>query len=153
MPKPKGANADFHRERAAAIMREYHHAVSSVPRGVTFSRADILRRVANAPCERFWVSLTRAMAVIPAMLDGRPLPRMRRSKVEMFEEIARRVRCGLELYPETPLRQIVDDVICSPAPRFYLSLESIKIIIYKEKKKWYQRHMPRILRSSLQSQS
>lgn len=86
---------------------------------------------ARRKASRFWVSEPRAAIVIGAMMRGESLDGMVPKRREMFEEIYRRVTALRGKNPELTIWSAVCDVVCSPAPEFYLSAESARSIIYR----------------------
>lgn len=96
--------------------------------------SDIYREVAESPSPRFWVSEERALYVIKAMIEGKPLDDMRPLKREMFEEIYKRVMRMRKVFPDRPLPIILRKIIYMPAPKFYLDSETVRIYIGRAKK-------------------
>lgn len=134
MAKTPGSTLDFSKQRISALMQEYHRYVDSS----RFIRMpDVFAHIVNCPCPRFWVSNDRAVVVINAMLKGETFPKMRPCKKEMFLEILARVLAMRKRFPARSLYHIVADVVAQPAPKFYLSPSSAKIMFYKAKKQWY----------------
>ena len=88
---------------------------------------EVYERAASLPASRFWVSEERALIVIHAMIAGRPIPRMRPNKQEMFREILRRFLILKEKFPSRPDYDLISEVIHQPAPRLYLSPGTIRI--------------------------
>ena len=91
--------------------------------------SQVFDHIVNQPCHRFWVSNFRAYVVILSMLKGYKLKNMRPSKKEMFQEIFRRVCALKEAYPSMSLFQLVAEVVAQPAPKFYLTASSAKIMV------------------------
>ena len=125
---------EFADERIAALMEEYDRYIASCP----FIRmSDVFSHIVNQPCPRFWVSNVRAAVVIARMFRGERLLNMRPSKREMFLEIFRRVCLLREVRPAVSLSRLVAEVVAQPAPKFFLTPGSAKIMVYKAKKEWY----------------
>lgn len=125
---------DFTHQRNADLMRAFRHHLALAGYVIM---PEIFARVAASPSSRFWVSEERATVVISAMLAGKPLPRMRHNKREMFAEIYRRVIIMRRQHPDKTLQEIVSLVISQPAPCFYLTPRTVGEIIYLIKKGWY----------------
>ena len=125
---------EFVNARNEEIMRIYHEIVSSVP---FIIRSDVMELIAESPASRFWVSEERAGFVVKAMLAGRPLPRMRETKKEMFDEIFRRFLIEREKQPHASVPELISIVIHQPAPKFYLTPRTIGEFIHRIKKGWY----------------
>ena len=99
----------------------------------------ICQKLVNMPSERFWVSEERASIVISDMLKGRSIENMNENKREMYEEIYRRVQELKKEYPNATVYELVSQVVEGPAPKFYLTPKSAKVIISKIKSEWYER--------------
>lgn len=106
--------------------------------------SDVFKRVAEMPSERFWVSEERAFIVISEMFRGKKMEKMGKMKREMFYEIYKRTLELKEAYPELSLRMIVEKVCIQPAPKFYLTPKTIKVIIYKIKRQWYEKRRQKL---------
>ena len=100
---------------------------------------EICRKLVNMPSERFWVSEERASIVISDMLKGRSIEKMTPNKREMYEEIYRRVQELRKDNPGATVYELVSQVVEGPAPKFYLTPKSAKVIISKIKSEWYER--------------
>lgn len=147
MTKFTGCVLEYSDERIAALMREYERYIASC-RYVRMS--DAFNHIVNQPCPRFWVSNFRATVVIARMIKGQgKLKNMHPAKREMYQEIFRRASAMRQKYPEKSLYQIVSEVVQQPAPKFYLSASSAKIMFYKAKKEWYGRKQKYLLRNNL----
>ena len=132
-----GSVQKFTTQRNKEIMRIYRHYLKQAD---FIIRPDILEKVANAPTSRFWVSEERAATVIALMLAGRPIPKMRPNKQEMFNEIYHRFILLRTQFPKRPFNDLVVQVVNSPAPRFYLTPRSLGEIIYLIKKGHYENY-------------
>ena len=81
--KHLGCILDFTHERNCDLMRAYRKKIEEAN---TIVMPVIFELVSQSPASRFWVSEERAAIVISAMAAGKPMPRMRENKREMFEE-------------------------------------------------------------------
>lgn len=133
--KPVGSKFEYENERNDDLMSVYHRFISSCS---TIRLRELMEYIVNSPSQRFWVSEERASIVISSMMKGENLSGMSRMKREMFTEIHRRVMAMADKNPDMPLSEIVYEVIRQPAPRFYLTPGSAKVIIHKIKKKWFE---------------
>lgn len=129
-----GSILDFTAERNADIMRVYRKLLANAKFIVM---PEIFKLVANHPAARFWVSEERAAIVISAMIANKPLPRMRSTKREMFEEIYRRFLIEKEKTPDKSVYEIVSKIVIQPAPKFYLTPRTVGEFIYRIKNGWY----------------
>lgn len=135
--KKEGSWFEYKDQRDRDLLRVYYAL-----RGNKYpSEHDFFEAVVNSPSERFWVSEERATAVIASMIRGKKLDNMLKNKASMFEEIYRRVLELRKTRPNEPLFYLVFDVVNQPAPKFYMTPKSAKVIICKirkEKRKCYE---------------
>lgn len=141
--KPHGSHFEYEELRNDDIMNAYHELVTSAD---FICMPDIYRQVVDMPSKRFWVSEERAAIVISAMMRGESLDNMRPLKREMYNEIYRRVIKLREENPEAPISRLVATVVEQPAPKFYLTPGSAKVLICKIRKEWYYQRTKRRLR-------
>lgn len=133
--KNAGSIFEYEDARNRDLIRAYRELLAS-PRIINL--ADIYREVVNMPSERFWVSEERASIVVSDMLKGRSIAKMRPNKREMFGEIFRRVVALREERPGESVYNLTFTVVTGPAPKFYLTPASAKVIINKIEKQWYE---------------
>ena len=139
--KHHGAIMEYAEERIKDLMRAYDEYISSC---VHIRMPDVYAAIVNMESMRFWVSEIRASKVIYAMLRGVPLKGMRPLKREMFEEILKRVLDLKKRRPELTIRECCCIVVAQPAPKFYLTPGSAKIMVCKARKKWMQEKLKRL---------
>lgn len=134
---------EYNEERGRDLARAYCRYVSTHR---VIVMGELYSFLAQTPAPRFYVSETRACQVVAAMRGGQEdaLKGMRRQKREMFQEICRRVNAMAEDEPEMPIRDIVRKVTRQTAPRFYMSLASIKACLCRMRKEWRQKGYYRI---------
>lgn len=130
-----GSILEFTRERNEDLMRVYRKKLSEAS---IIVMPVIFELVAQSPSSRFWVSEERAAIVISAMAAGRPMPRMRKNKREMFEEIFRRFVVMHEQQPDKSVYELVALIVNQPAPKFYLTARTVGEFIYRIKNGWYE---------------
>lgn len=133
--KRKGSLMEYSEERSRDLARAYHQYVSTHKFIVMGELYSFLAKTA-APC--FYVSETRAYQVVSAMIGGKEetYRGMRRQKREMFEEIHKRTMRIAREEPEMTIREIIRKVIRQRAPRFYMSVASIKACLCRMRKEW-----------------
>lgn len=136
MAKITGCTLEYSDERITALMLEYERYIASCN---YIRMSEVFEHIVNQPCRRFWVSEIRAAVVIADMLKGNSLKNMHSAKREMFQEIYKRVIWLRNKNPGMSIHQMVSIVILQPAPKFYLSPNSAKIMFYKARKKWYEK--------------
>lgn len=141
--KPTGSHFEYEAQRDDNLMQCYHELLTSAK----FVRMpEIYRQVVDMPAQRFWVSEERAAIVISSMMRGDKLENMRPLKREMYNEIYRRAMALREEDPTLPISQLVAQVVEQPAPKFYLTPGSAKVLICKIRKEWYYQRTKRRLR-------
>lgn len=133
--KPVGSKFEYESERNNDLMSVYHSLICGCEE---IKLCELMERVVNSPSRRFWVSEERAAIVVSAMMKGDCLEGMSETKREMFAEIYRRVMEMKGSRSKMSLSEIIFDVIRQPAPKFYLTPGSAKVIIHKIKRKWYE---------------
>jgi hypothetical protein len=141
--KPHGCISEYADQRKADLLRAYRTYIANCR---LIEKAKALEDIVNMSASRFYVSRQRACSVVIAILSGKDnLSTMRPNKREMFVEIFNRTMALKKEHPELSLGDAVEQVISSPAPKFYLSSGSAKTIINEAKKEWARMHMRRIL--------
>lgn len=143
MAKVAKRTLEFSDERITDLMLEYERYIASCPQ---IRMSEAFEYIVNQPCRRFWVSEIRAAIVISDMLKGDSLNKMHPAKREMFREIYERVLRLRDRKPGVPLLHLVSEVVQQPAPKFYISPGSVKIMFYKARKKWYEKKMRKLHR-------
>ena len=130
--KHKGAEAVYSAERDKDLLRAYREVLTR-HRHIYLSR--VVEEVVSSPSKRFWVSEERAKIVLGEIARGRSLERMNRTRRDMYMEIYRRVCLLQKEQPDLSLNRLIETVIESPAPCFYLTPQSAKVILHRIKKK------------------
>lgn len=139
--KHKGALMEYSGERSDDLMRAYDEYIASCD---YIRMHDVYDKIVNMPSSRFWVSDIRATLVVSAIMSGKDcLSGMWPLKREMYEEIYRRVVVMREDYPDMAVSELCAMVVIQPAPKFYLTPGSAKMIVHKARKKWIRRKMER----------
>lgn len=137
--KHNGSRCEYSDQRDLQLFLAFRRIILSSP-DINFST--IARRVVTTPTTRFWVSEGRAAIVISAMIKGRnPLAPMNATRQLMYREIYRRVTSLLRNEPQLPLAAAVARVVASPAPQFYLTPSSARIIYYRVKARLLLPHL------------
>ena len=130
--KHVGSKLEFTEERMAEMSLIYRRCLSQAR---IINRGEILRKVAETATSRFYVSEERAAAVVGRMLAGRPLGPMNENKKKMFDEILSRSMKLRKARPERSLIDIVSEVVNQPAPRFYLTPETIGVMLSRHRRR------------------
>lgn len=133
-----GSTSEHNRERSHELFRTYSRLIEN-SRHIRAN--DIFGRVVEMPASRFWVSTSRAAVVMASIMRGDRLKYMRPNKREMFFEIYRRM-CELrQKRSDWSVPRILDVVLAQPAPKFYMAPGSARVIILKERKRWFLEKM------------
>lgn len=143
--KHAGSTFEYEQQRDESLLRAYRALLQNAPDGMP--QNDIFALTVQTPCERFWVSEERAVAVISRMASRyhQTLRYMRPQKRRMYREIYRRVAVLMERDSRLSRREAVEEVVAGQAPEFYLTPGSAKVILCRMKKKrWYQERKRRL---------
>lgn len=140
MKKKEGSTFEYEQERNEDLMRAYNEQMhAQFCSGFPIHLPTIYKLVAEMPSKRFWVSEERAAIVVSAIMRGDKLEKMRPTKRRMFQEICRRVMELKRKQPQSTILELTSVVCDQPAPEFYLTPKSIKVIIYQIKRQWYDK--------------
>ena len=135
--KHKGALMEYAQERIDDLMRAHDEYISSCR---YIRMPEVYSAIVNMPSRRFWVSDIRATLVVSAMMRSEMvLEGMWPLKREMYEEIHRRVIALREEYPHRTVSDLCAMVVQQPAPKFYLTPGSAKMMVCKARKEWRKR--------------
>lgn len=127
-----GNTCHFQQARNADLMRAYNEEING--RKHIFL-PDVFREVVKKQSARFWVSERRAAIVLSRLFNGDELAEMRPLKRRMFKEIFRRAKKMRANYPQLTMLQIAEHVVQQPAPEFYITPGSAKVIVSKIRKR------------------
>lgn len=130
--KKTGSRSDFSEHRDRELYGWFRRHVADRSCG---SLSEAYERAAKSACSRFWVSEVRAAEVVSAMRRGVERKDMVPERRRMYEEIKRRVDRILESDPSLCATVAVGMAVCSPAPEFYLTVNSARVIIGRYLKK------------------
>ena len=139
--KHKGSKFEYEEERDKDLMRAYREQIAICN---TIVLSEIFTKVVLMPASRFWVSEERACIVIGKMMRGDSLHKMRPTTREMYLEIYRRVCSIKKEQPDKPISEIVFQVVGQPAPQFYLTPDSARVIVTKIKRRFYENNKKRL---------
>ena len=143
--KYKDSRCDFREERDADILRAYREILTT---GDNITLSEIEEKLSQSPSCRFWVSEDRAYIVILDLLKGKPLDNMIPTRKEMYQEIFRRFQIHKSNEPYLSNMDIIKRVCYEPAPSFYLTPQTMHVILYRvrkeEKKRCYEERKRRL---------
>ena len=101
--------------------------------------AEMFGMAAKCAASRFWVGEHRATDVISVMLRGGDISGMYPEKQRMYREILRRVREMRKERSDAALYHLVFEAVNQPAPEFYLTAKTVKVLVYQWRRKMIMR--------------
>lgn len=128
-------NFQYRVERDKELIRAYRDILSNAK--YPFVLQSVLEEAVNMPCSRFWVSGEQLSKVIGRIFKGDNLEGMHQNKREMFfylSEIVKEMRKRKE-FKDAPMYHLCEIAVEQPAPKFYLTAKSAKVIIHYALKK------------------
>ncbi len=105
---------------------------------------EVIQRAVDRPARRFWISEERAQRVLNEMARKPLSTRYHPLKREMYEEIRRRCDKVERQHPQWTFSRCVCHVVNQPAPKFYLSVSSARVIILEERKRCAREKMRKL---------
>lgn len=134
MTKHQGNTSPYTPMRNADLQEAFRRVISNEP---YIDLMDALAKTVKQPARRFYVSEERAFHRIRIMMRRFDVPIQLNARDRMFREILARVKKMREEQPHLSLRAVVWRVIRQPAPEFYLTPESAKVILSLMRNKEY----------------
>lgn len=139
-----GSIMEYSEERINDLMRAYDEYVASCE---YIRMPDVYQHIVNMPSRRFWVSDIRAALVVSAIMRGDAvLDKMWPQKKEMYLEIYRMVLQLSASNPKMSVSELCSIVVTQPAPKFYLTPGSAKMMVCKARKRWIEEKLKRLRR-------
>ena len=111
--------------------RDLQNTFNKLMASRSVSTGDIFGRMTRMPAPRFYINEERAYALILGRLLHARRGVSMESRVEMVDEIERRVRKLLAEDPSLTVKDAVYKVVNSPAPAFFLTKGSIRTLVYR----------------------
>jgi hypothetical protein len=108
------------------LVNALYKAMSENPDKKILELFDIARKF-PAPC--FYVTFDTARRFVSMLDRGLELPIVNENKKAMYKELHRRLNKARG--DKEKCYQLLDDIINSPAPEFYMDVETFKQIFYK----------------------
>jgi hypothetical protein len=139
--KHKGSTFEYKDGRDRDLLRAYREQLMLCD---TIDLTEVFKKVVLMPSARFWVSEERAAIVIARMFKGDKLESMKPNTREMYEEIFKRVKDMKEHNPDMSLFDILFRVVRQPAPKFYLTPDSAKVITTRIKREQFNKVQKRL---------
>ena len=139
--KKKGAVMEFARERIDDLMNAYD---SYLEKCKFIKMPDVYKSIVSMPAKRFYVSDTRAALVVASLMRGEPaLKGMWQTKRRMYQDIYNRVLVLKDKKPNLSIVQLCAIVVAQPAPEFYITPGTAKVMICKIRREWKKRKLQR----------
>lgn len=119
-------------KRNKALLEAYHLELRRARYPIKLS--DILENVVKHPADRFYTATRGVYETIKKIRKGEEII-LSEERERLINEVIKRVEEEEKKHPEKKLKRIVEEILDSPAPEFYLKPSSAKIIIHHEKKR------------------
>lgn len=129
--KHKGNKFEYEADRNRDLMRVYREQLSKCSQVIP---SEIFCKVVSQPSSRFWVTEWRCAIVLSRMFNGDDLSNMRPNNREMYQEIFARAQKMRQQDPSVSYFMMAFTIIHQPAPKFYLTPDSARVIITRCKR-------------------
>ena len=140
--RQKGMTNLHNEERNLDLMRAYQAMLNESEGPI--DPDSLYRQLVLMPSRRFWIGETCATDVIRKMRTGWVPTKMTPTRREMYAEILARTEDYLRRHPGVHLQSAVRQVIAQPAPKFYLTPGTARVIVSKCRKQWYAEKFRRL---------
>lgn len=121
---------EFKQERDTDFMNTYSAVLENYGKKAPYIKKELLiRETISRPTKRFYVSPEQALRIISQLLRGKEVIFKSTEKEKMYRTILSEVEKRLP--SALPLSHLVTEIIYTPAPCFYITLESASILYYK----------------------
>ena len=111
--------------------RELRRAVAkAIAEGDNLSAEQVYHRAALTATSRFWISEERAYNVLLAFRRNTPPP-LKGTRRRMYLDLWDRVCDILDRHPGVSFIDAVHQAVNSPAPEFYLTPKSVRVILQR----------------------
>lgn len=118
-----------------AVVNAYFDTVKKLNKKTCYVPQDIIIEQAIASgAPRFYTSYENARRFISMLERGKNIPLKSPNKLSMYKEIHRRFKEEKEIY-HCQGYTILAEIIESPAPSFYMNLETFRKILYNSLKR------------------
>ena len=134
MTKHIGNTSPYTRMRDNDLRTAFKRVIAEQP---FIDLMEALKITVKQTARRFYVSEERAYNRIRILIRRCDMPRQLNARDRMFADILSRVKRLREEQPQLSLQSCVHRVIRQPAPEFYLTPESAKVILSLMRNKEY----------------
>lgn len=119
---------EFKKERDDDFAETYKTVIAGLGKQARFTpRQQLIRLTVNHPAKRYYVSYEQASRILSRLLHRKKVTFKNPLKKEMYMEILKQIRTKKKT-TDKPLSQILAETIYSPAPRFYLTVETATLL-------------------------
>ena len=119
-------------DRDMDLLNAYKEVLSEIE--APFTLQDVMERTVRKPAKRFYSSTKYVYMCIKAIKEGRPIQYQQDEKKRMIHEVWERVQRLESEYPDMKLGHLVEMIMDSPAPEFYLKASSAEVILWRRNK-------------------
>jgi hypothetical protein len=118
---------DLTNERKKDIREAYKKTVASLGEASKYmSKSGLITMTINSPAKRFYVDDIECKKIIVRAHRGFEIALKSKNKRAMYEEILRRFEIKIKETPKRSIYEIIDEIIYSEAPCFYVELSYIQ---------------------------
>lgn len=122
-------NVDLKKQRDCDLYDVYRRGLQEGRFDTVRAAADYVRKQ-SAP--RFYISAREACRLVARIEAGKPL-RINPTSLRRIFVIYARFRDYMRRYPESPKCEAFENIVCEPAPEFYIGWEMAKKIILNKR--------------------
>lgn len=141
--KNRGLGDSFIPERDDDLIRAYEEEIKHGGyRGIDV----IMEIVVNSPTKRFWITPERIIEVVRLKRNGKlKLENYTHTKRAMYTELLSRFKKVETAHPEWMDIDKAIEVVYQPAPSFYITPQSAKVILCKRRKQRQKKRLAYII--------
>lgn len=122
---------DFMIERDYDILNVHDRVLKELGSSAKYkSRQEIFSKVANSEAKQFYVSPEEATRIISRINQGQDTGIKNIERREMYYDIHKKFLELKNEYPAITVKDAIYRIIYSPAPRFYIRPNSLKVLFH-----------------------
>lgn len=127
---------DFMKERDCDILNVYDKVLKEFGNSARYqSKQEIYSKVTNSQAKQFYVSPEEAMRIISRINKGQDPGIKNPERREMYYDIHKKFVEIKNEYPAITVKDAIYRIIYSPAPRFYIKPNSLKVLFHHIQKR------------------
>lgn len=126
-------NKTLNEDRKEAVIESYFNSMRElVSKDPFVSQREIAEHAVKSIAPRFFTTYENARRIISLMIRRKKIPIINKNRIEMYKEIYKRFikRSKENLYSYGSYK-LLEDIINSPAPSFYMNINTFQGILYK----------------------